>query len=150
MRQWTTPMLDHAVMDVHPVDVAENGPDQRHFHVLHHNNFDLLRYGPLNDHTFNVLYQGHIIETTGITNAWRRFAKGAQVEIFLFGVGMLNARIWQARHRPRAARGRARVGQQGLCGEAKVSRPSGSGIPKVGEELHSALLRRRASGDGDA
>ena len=94
MRQWTTPMIDHAIMDVHPVDVAENGPDHRHFHVLHHNNFDLLRYGPLNDHTFNVLYQGHIIEKTGLRNAWRRFAKGAQVDIYLFGVGLLNARIW--------------------------------------------------------
>ena len=94
MGRWTTPTLDHAIMDVHPVDVAENAVDHRHFHVLHHNNFDLLRSGPLDDHTFNVLYQGHIIERTGIANAWRRFAKGAQVENFLFGVGMLNARVW--------------------------------------------------------
>lgn len=89
---WTAPLTETRVLDVHPVDVAENAPDIRHFRYLHHNTFELKSYGELDENTFNVLYEGRIMDEHAGRDAYHRIAVG-RIDIHLLGVGLLNARV---------------------------------------------------------
>lgn len=89
---WTAPLTEQRVLDVHPVDVAENAPDIRHFRYLHHNTFELKSYGEVDENTFNVLYEGRIIDENAGLDAYHRIAVG-RIDIHLLGIGLLNARV---------------------------------------------------------
>lgn len=90
--EWSYPLVECRTLEVHPVDVAENSSDMRHFHALHHNDFVLREHRAIDENHFYLLYDGRVIEENVGLELYHRVAHG-RMEVHLYGLGVLTVQV---------------------------------------------------------
>ncbi len=89
---WSYPLIENRILDVHPVDVAENSADMRHFHALHHNDFELKEIKAISADHFHLLYTGKVLEKNKGLAFYHRIAHGV-MDVHLYGLGVLTVQV---------------------------------------------------------
>ncbi|MFT3923299.1 MAG: Rieske 2Fe-2S domain-containing protein [Myxococcales bacterium] len=91
-KTWSNPLIENRILDVHPVDVAENSSDMRHFHALHHNDFNLQEIYAVDADHFHALYTGKVLEENKGLEFYHRIAHGV-MDVHLYGLGVLTVQV---------------------------------------------------------
>ena len=90
--EWSYPLVQTVEIPVHPVDVGENGADIRHFWTLHHNTFEMKRFGAVDEHHWRTYYEGRILDESAGLDFYHRIAVG-EMDVRFYALGLLTVEV---------------------------------------------------------